>query len=82
MLFPPSEVLFLVDVLEATDALVGGRELTFGGCGNEPMLTVFRTPLLPGIPEAFSGDRSGADTTGCDVGNADGRDGGFNRDGV
>jgi hypothetical protein len=61
MLFPPSEVLFLIDVLDAIEAEVGGREFTFGGCGNEPMLTVFRTALLPGIPEAFSGDRSEAD---------------------
>ena len=61
MLFPPSEVLFLIDVFDAIEAEVGGREFTFGGCGNEPMLTVFRTFLLAGVPEDFSGDRSGVD---------------------
>lgn len=54
MLIPPSEVLFLVDVVEAIDAAVGGREFAFGGCGNAPILTVFRTALLEGIPESFS----------------------------
>ena len=31
MLFPPSEVLFLVDVLDAMEAEVGGREPNIGG---------------------------------------------------
>ena len=61
MLFPPSEVLFLVEVLDAMEAAVGGRELTLGGWGKAPMLTVFRTALLDGIPAAFSGDRSGVE---------------------
>ena len=31
MLFSPSEVLFLVDVLDAIEAEVGDREYTLGG---------------------------------------------------
>ena len=50
----PSEIRFFVEVVDAMEADVGGREATFGGWGNEPMLTVLRTDLLEGIPVAFS----------------------------
>lgn len=50
----PSDVRFLVDVVEAIDADVGGREPALGGCGNEPMLIVFRIVLLEGIPDGLS----------------------------
>lgn len=50
-----------MEVFEAMEADVGGLEFAFGGCGKEPMLTVFRMPLVEGIPEGFSGDKSGVD---------------------
>ena len=81
----PSDVRFFVDVVEAIEADVGGREGAFGGLGKEPMLTVFRTDLLEGIPDAFSPtleENSGVELTGCDVGKADGLEGAFNLDGV
>ena len=41
------------------EAAVGGRECAVGGCGKEPILTVFRTPLLVDVLEGFSGDGLG-----------------------
>lgn len=48
----PLDILFLTEVEELVEAEVEGR-VGVGGCGNEPMLTVFRT-ALEGIADAFS----------------------------
>lgn len=61
----PLDIRFLVDAVEFIDAEVEGRDDALGGCGNEPILTVFRT-CLEGKPEGFSLalERSGVEYVG------------------
>lgn len=68
---------------------VEGREDVGGGCGNEPILMVFRTFLVAGMLEPLVAAEavvtvgtSGVDCAACEVGNAEGREGVFMRVGV
>lgn len=64
-----SDIRFLGDVGEAMDAAVPGLDTPLGGCGNEPMLIVFRTvcgvgrPVLPFGGLLSVGSSDGEDTT-------------------
>lgn len=61
----PFDVRFLLDVVEFIEAEVEGRDDALGGCGNEPILTVFRTGF-DGMPDGFSLalERSGVEWVG------------------
>ncbi len=85
----PSEMRFLSTRDSLADTVVGGRGDDGGGCGKEPILMVFRTFLVEGMPDAFPAAEpaltvgiSGVDCAGCEVGSAEGRDSAFKRVGV
>lgn len=83
-----SEALLCGDVGDATDCAVPGRDILLGGCGNCPMLTVFRTvcgvgrlPLAACATDLYVGT-SGVDWVFCVVGRADGLEGVLSLEGV
>lgn len=85
----PSDIRFLSGRGSFVEREVEGREDVGGGCGNEPILMVFRTFLVAGMPEPLAATEavltvgtSGVDCAACEVGSAEGREGVFIRVGV